>query len=424
MHYPTFMDNSISDISSDSRYHFLAEAMPQKVWTADKDGNVTYFNRHWLEYTGQTFEELKAWDAGDIIHPDDQEKNIQLWKHSIATGEDFQFEQRIRRYDGEYRWHLSRGKAQKDAAGNILFWVGTNTDIHELKTLARQYYFVMNTAPQLVWITDPKGFHEYFNQRWVEYTGYTVEDSLGTEMWNNLLHPDDQERAKEVWAHSLATGEPYEIEYRFKRASDGAWRWFLGRALPMRDELGKIIKWFGTCTDIHDLKKSQEKLRRSEERYELAAKATKDAIWDWNLLSNELSWNPAIESVYGYPLEEVPPTVQWWYEHLHPADAERVVSSIHLAIDAGETKWKETYRFRTANGNYLTVEDSGYIAKDETGKPVRMIGAMQDVTERLQAQENLKRYYEDLEVKVTFRNLDLEQEVKQLREQLKAKEMK
>ncbi len=122
-----------------------------------------------------------------------------------------------------------------------------------------QFTFLADLIPQLVWITDPTGFHTYFNQRWIDYTGYVLADSVGPDMWNNLLHPDDRARARQVWGHSLATGEDYNIEYRFK-GQDGAYRWFLGQALPRRDAAGQIVAWFGTCTDIQEQRQMREQL--------------------------------------------------------------------------------------------------------------------------------------------------------------------
>jgi len=122
-----------------------------------------------------------------------------------------------------------------------------------------QFAFLADLIPQLVWITDPTGFHTYFNQRWIDYTGYDLAASVGPDMWNNLLHPDDQQRAREVWGHSLATGDDYSIEYRFK-ARNGGYRWFLGQALPRRDAEGRIVAWFGTCTDIEEQRKMREQL--------------------------------------------------------------------------------------------------------------------------------------------------------------------
>ncbi|GAB3309020.1 hypothetical protein GCM10027511_21320 [Hymenobacter humi] len=122
-----------------------------------------------------------------------------------------------------------------------------------------QFTFLIDVIPQLVWITDPAGFHTYFNQRWIDFTGYQLADSVGPDMWNNLLHPDDRARAREVWGHSLSTGADYNIEYRFK-AKDGSYRWFLGQALPRRGEDGQIIAWFGTCTDIQEQRQMREQL--------------------------------------------------------------------------------------------------------------------------------------------------------------------
>jgi PAS domain S-box-containing protein len=116
-----------------------------------------------------------------------------------------------------------------------------------------------DSIPQMIWTTRPDGHHDYFNKRWMEYTGLTLEESIGL-VWNDMLHPDDRQRAWERWQHSLRTGEFYEIEYRFKNGFNGSYRWFLGQAIPMRDAQGNIVKWFGTCTDIEDHKKAEEEL--------------------------------------------------------------------------------------------------------------------------------------------------------------------
>jgi PAS domain S-box-containing protein len=110
---------------------------------------------------------------------------------------------------------------------------------------------IVDSVPQLVWSTTPDGYHDYYNAQWYEYTGMPREGAQGWN-WKNFLHPDDYDRAVEVWGRSLASGAPYEIEYRFKRAADGMYRWFLGRANPLRDADGRILRWFGTCTDIDD----------------------------------------------------------------------------------------------------------------------------------------------------------------------------
>ncbi|WP_084607702.1 PAS domain-containing protein [Sphingomonas jaspsi] len=110
--------------------------------------------------------------------------------------------------------------------------------------------------PHMVWSTLPDGFHDYYNARWYEFTG-VPEGSTDGEEWNGMFHPDDQDRAWARWRHSLTTGEPYEIEYRLRHRS-GDYRWVLGRAMPMHDANGNIVRWMGTCTDIHEQKETAE----------------------------------------------------------------------------------------------------------------------------------------------------------------------
>ena len=114
-----------------------------------------------------------------------------------------------------------------------------------------------DSIDQMIWVTRPDGYHEYYNKRWYDYTGMPAGSTDGNK-WNDMFYKEDQERAQKIWQHSLDTGEAYEIEYRLRRY-DGNYRWVLGRARPMHDEQGNIIRWFGTCTDIHDLKEAEEK---------------------------------------------------------------------------------------------------------------------------------------------------------------------
>jgi PAS domain S-box-containing protein len=123
-----------------------------------------------------------------------------------------------------------------------------------------QFRFLADSIPQQVWVTRADGYHEYYNRRWYEYTGTTDGDALGSG-WAGLVHPDDLEEANLRWARSLETGEPYSVEYRFRRA-DGAYRWFLGQAMPQRAADGEIVRWFGTLTDIQDQKEGEKERDR------------------------------------------------------------------------------------------------------------------------------------------------------------------
>jgi PAS domain S-box-containing protein len=134
-----------------------------------------------------------------------------------------------------------------------------------LRESEEKHRFVAEAVPALVWSNLPDGYNDYLNRRWIEYTGLSQVESQG-EGWAKVLHPDDLERTLARWAHSLRTGQPYQIEYRLRSASDGRYRWFLAQGLPMTGEAGRIVRWFGTCTDIDDRKRAEEALRASEEQ--------------------------------------------------------------------------------------------------------------------------------------------------------------
>ncbi|HYO58987.1 PAS domain-containing sensor histidine kinase [Archangium sp.] len=125
-----------------------------------------------------------------------------------------------------------------------------------LDTEREQFRLLAEALPQIVWTARPDGVQDYLNRRWYEYTGLTHEESLGNG-WMRSFHPEDMPEAEKRWRHSLATGEPFEVEYRCRRL-DGAWRWFLNRAIPVHDAQGRIVRWFGTCTDIDDQKRTAD----------------------------------------------------------------------------------------------------------------------------------------------------------------------
>ena len=118
---------------SADRFRFLAESMPQKIFTATPAGDIDYFNLQWMEFTGLSFEQIRDWGWTQFIHPDDVDENVRRWKHSIESGEFFEYEHRFRRADGEWRWHISRAHAMRDATGGVLMWIGSNTEIHDVK---------------------------------------------------------------------------------------------------------------------------------------------------------------------------------------------------------------------------------------------------------------------------------------------------
>lgn len=208
---------------------------------------------------------LQLEDFTSGIHPDDKARVSKEIERAVASKSGFESEYRTIDIDGNVRWLIARGRVETDENGQLDRFPGVVIDITERKVSEEmlsenetRLRFMADSMPQLVWVTRPDGYHEYYNQRWYDYTGTKFGTTNG-EGWNDLFHPDDQARAWKVWEHSLKTGEPYEIEYRLYHAPSDSYRWVIGRAMPYHDDKGEIIKWYGTCTDIDDQKHDSDR---------------------------------------------------------------------------------------------------------------------------------------------------------------------
>jgi PAS domain S-box-containing protein len=197
-----------------------------------------------------------------IDHEDLPRVNAEL-QQSIADGSDYRSEYRLITPDGTRHWVMASGRPRLDAEGKVYRFPGVLIDItdqhHAAEALAKselEFRILADTMPQMVWGTRPDGYHDYFNARWHDFTGTAPGTTYG-DTWLETVHPDDRLNAVETWRSSLQTGELYQIEYRLRHHS-GEYRWTLGRALPVRDKAGNILRWIGTGTDIHDTRKAAE----------------------------------------------------------------------------------------------------------------------------------------------------------------------
>jgi PAS domain S-box-containing protein len=263
---------------SEQRWRSLTESLPQFVWTASAHGTSDYFSTQIVKYTGRAESELLAWGWMDVLHPDDREHTRNSWIEAIAKQCDHEVEHRIRSSDGAYRWFTTRGTPIRDTAGHIIKWFGTCTDITEhkqseqaLRESEQRWRSLTEALPQLVWAAAPDGACDYFSMQWTQFTGIPESRLLGWQ-WMETLHPDDRAPTRQLWTDSVAGRGPYDVEYRVRR-TDGEYRWFKTRGVPMRDNEGRIFKWFGTCTDITDGKLAAEELRRAKEVAESANRA-------------------------------------------------------------------------------------------------------------------------------------------------------
>ncbi|MFD1610887.1 PAS domain-containing protein [Sphingomonas tabacisoli] len=252
---------------SAAEFEALAENVSQLAWMAEPDGTVTWFNRRWYDYTGLPSGLDRDARVAAAVHPEDRERVIAHWSTSFGTGVRWEDTFRLKRADGEYRWFLSRAEPIHDARGKIVRWFGTNTDVTEqietAEALARseaQFRAISEAIPGMLFVSSPTAGNLHVNETFCSFTGRAREELLG-DKWVDALHPDDQARAREIWAGALKAETIYMAEYRFRRA-DGTFRWHLVRALPMRDEAGRVTQWVGACIDIHERHMAEQELQR------------------------------------------------------------------------------------------------------------------------------------------------------------------
>jgi diguanylate cyclase (GGDEF)-like protein/PAS domain S-box-containing protein len=235
---------------------------------------------------------------------------------------------------------------------------------------------LMQASASVVWRAAPDGAIIEICH-WNRYP--SVQDAALANGWLALLHPDDRERVAASWQASVASATMVPIEYRI--APPGrSYRWVRATAVPVRGTDGTIEEWVGTLTDIHERKVAEEELRSREERYRLAARATKDAIWDWDLVTDEIAWGEAANELFGRALGDLGSMNAWWEDNIHRDDRDRVAASIGAVVQGTQTYWSDEYRFRRGDGTYAEILDRGFVIRAETGAAVRMVGAMQDVS--------------------------------------------
>ncbi|MFP5512983.1 MAG: PAS domain-containing protein [Alphaproteobacteria bacterium] len=511
---------------NEEQFRSLADLIPQLTWMADAGGAIYWYNRRWYDFTGAKPGETEGWNWRIVHHPDHVDRASDGFFRAIRTEEPWEDTFPLRRYDGEYRWFLSRAVPVRGPDGRILRWLGTNTDVTEqrraearvmeaerrlqlalnaarigawswnldedrieadarlreifdftaeippdrplcgsdvtgrvhpddqphirqiietarrkrgeydaefrillpsgevrwavargivtdstperslsligvtwdttdrkraedrLRVSEERFRSLVEATAAIVWSTSETGRFTAPQPSWSAFTGQSFEQLQGTG-WIDAIHPDDRPHTAEAWRAARTGRIVYKAEHRLRR-HDGVYRDMLVRAVPLLDGNGAVQEWVGVHTDITTRRRAEEALRETEERYRLAARATNDAIWDWNLSSDRIHWNEAVRTLFGYGEDAAETAAAWWMDHIHPDDQDHVVTGIHAVIDGGGTRWNDEYRFRRADGSYASILDRGFVLRNAIGQPLRMIGAMQDISTRKRAEEELE----------------------------------
>jgi PAS domain S-box-containing protein len=341
---------------SEKQFRDFSNSIQNLAWMAHGDGSMYWYNQRWYDYTGTTLDEMLGWGWVAVHHPDHVTRTSEFIRKAWQRGEQWELTFPLRGKDGEYKWFLTRAYPIKDEKGKVTRWIGTNTDIDEklkiqeqLRQSQAQLRQISDFMPQIVWSTDAQGFHDFFNNRWYEFTGLTYEDTQG-EQWIQVVHPDDRERTMKIWSNCLATGKTYETEYRMKKF-DGEYRWLLARAIPLRRPDGTIERWFGTCTDIQDQKTMASRLETLvQERTKELSRSNEDLQQFAHVASHDLK-EPVrkiqfFESIVsGQFADTLPKQVNVYLEKIRKS-ANRIASMIESVL-----------AYSSMDGSTIMIED-------------------------------------------------------------------
>jgi PAS domain S-box-containing protein len=375
----------------------IVDSIPGQLVRMSASGEVEFANRQLLAYFGKELEDIKNWSTGGIFHPEDLPRAIEIAGKSFASGEPYELEIRVRRFDGIYRWIQGRGIPLRDAEGGILNWYAIQTDIDDLKkaeealqSSERNLSLIINTIPTLVWSALPDGSAEFFNQNYLAYVGLPLENLQGWG-WAAVVHPQDQAVLSGAWQSIMAAGKTGEAEARLRRF-DGQYRWFLFRANPMRDDSGQIVKWYGTNTDIHDRKQAEAEVKESYLRLAEAQQLSKTGSFITDLVADEHNWSEETFRIFEFdPAAKV--TVQMIRDQIHPEDLPSFDAMIARAMTGMDVDF--SFRFVTSGGAVKHIRGMARVIEHVVGRPL-FIGALQDVTDSKVAEEALNKARSDL----------------------------
>ena len=372
----------------------ILDLIPLKIFTASADGETSYMNHQWAVYTGLPVEEVLRIGWREFVHPEDLEEKTQRWTQALKDGQSFEFEHRLRDFAHHYRWHLTRAEPLRRTDGNIAMWIGSNTDIHDLKCaqleLSRKeerFRTMADASPILIWMADSTKKCTFVNQRWLEFTGAPLDEELDLGL-HFRVHPDDAGLCADALSRAYEKRRPFQAEYRLQR-NDGQYRWVLDRGQPLHFHDGSFRGYIGGCVDIHDLKELENRLREAESRSRLAVESAGLGVWEW-VVGGELKWSPEHNRMLGLAADHPNGTYQDFINRIVPEDRQRVIDAFDRTLATRDDLQVE-FRISLDDGSIRWISEHGRVFYDEeTGVARRILGASQDVTDRKRAEELIR----------------------------------
>ncbi|MFN3653034.1 MAG: PAS domain S-box protein [Armatimonadota bacterium] len=380
---------------SEERFRRIVETASEGIITTDAEEVVTFANPQAEEMLGAGEVALEGRPASEILLDDGAEER----RRRRVAGIREEYDTRFRRLDGREGWVRVRATPLLNAQGQYLGSLSMLTDITEARLAEEQLRYVMTHAHCLIWDADVEdtGAEElWWRMRCADLEAaerfFPVEAVPGESYFNAWFRcrpEEDQRRTASYGNERMRTGESYTQEFRARDAT-GALRW-LREDVQVQAVAPGRWRAVGVCVDVTEQRQAEQRLQWWQEQLQLVAQASRDILWRRELDSDTTQFTQAIETVLGYTAEEVGHTYTWWKEHLHPEDRKTTCRHYEAALYGTARTWSGEYRFRRKDGTYAVIFDRAFFVRDEEGRPVRAVGAMMDVSQHHELQQELRQ---------------------------------
>ena len=396
---------------SERLYRAIGETLNYGIWVCDPDGRNTYASDSFLQLVGLTQQQCSEFGWGDVLHPDDTERTIAAWKECVQTGGTWDIEHRYRGVDGNWHPILARGVPVKDENGKLLCWAGINLDISSLKQAQaalreseERLRKVIQHMPAMMDAFDADLNLVVWNLECELVTGYTALEMLGNPRALELLYPDPEYRNRMITQWTAQDDDYRNWEWDIT-CKDGSVKTISWSNISQRFPIPGWTTW-GVGVDVSDRKKALSALRESEERLRLALEAGQMGAWEWNVETNAVHWNASQYRLCGISPDTTNLSADTLMNLIHADDLANVEKALVQALEEG-TDYEAEFRIIREDDIYW-LAGKGSVIRSSNGKLRQMIGVNFDITNRKQAEIQLRQLNETLEERVKQRTAQLE----------------
>ena len=374
---------------SEERFRSLTELSSDWYWEQDENFRFTMVSDNLLRSIGDAPGSIIGKTRWELPTLDMTEADWAAHRTLLESHQPFR-DLQWHRLDQSGKVHIASvsGKPIFDSDGRFRGYRGIGRDITDAKRseeALRRFRASMDMSDDMILLVDRKTMRFIdVNEAVCRNLGYSRDELLG--MTTDAILPMTREELERSYDEMIATGATQGMR-SFYRCKDGSALPFESRRRAMRSGDGWLI--VATARNIRERIAQEEALRKSNERFDTAVRATNDVIWDWDLATDEIWWNENYTKVFGFSRETADHSIQSWYQGIHPDDQGRVIAGVHRVIGSGGENWSDEYRFHHQDGSWVHVLDRGQVIRGESGRAVRMIGAMADITSRKQSEERI-----------------------------------